>query len=99
MGYVYILYNLDSGLVKIGKTKQPHKRFNTLSNQNGSDLRYFITESIYIESLVEKVMHAKFHKFRQKGEWFKIDFDIVVNELKRLLNSEDFKRRNTERGK
>lgn len=94
MGYVYVLYNPESELVKIGKTKNPHQRFNTLSNQNGSKFRYYITEAIYIEGTVEKVMHNKFATRRMKGEWFSSNFDDVVITLKELLSSEDFKRRN-----
>jgi hypothetical protein len=94
MGYVYVLYNPKSKLVKIGKTKSPKSRFSTLSNQNGSTFKYFITEQIYIESLVEKVMHNKFSNKRKKGEWFDIGFDDAVLELKSLLESDDFKRRN-----
>jgi hypothetical protein len=94
MGYVYVLYNPKSKLVKIGKTKSPRNRFSVLTNQNGSTFKYYITEPIYIESLVEKVMHNKFSYKRKKGEWFDIGFDDAVLELKLLLESEDFNRRN-----
>jgi hypothetical protein len=95
MGYVYILYNPESELVKIGKTKSPQKRFSALSHQSGSKLKYYITEPMYIETLIERIMHNKYNKYRVKGEWFKgVEFDGVKNELIELCNCEDFKRRN-----
>lgn len=94
MGYVYILYNPESTLVKIGKTKFPYKRFSTLSNQNGSKFKYHITEPMFIEGLVEKILHNKFAMKRKCGEWFKINFDEALMELSNILNSNDFKRRN-----
>lgn len=98
MGYVYVLYNPESELVKIGKTIQPQVRFRTLSNSNGSKFRYYLSDPIFINSLLEKVMHNRFHKYRVRGEWYKgIEFDTVVNELKKICNSEDFKRRNFKR--
>lgn len=94
MGYVYILYNNKSNLVKIGRTKSPHKRFTTLTNQNGTDFKYYISNQMYIDKIIEKIMHSKFHIYRKKGEWFLCEFDSAVKELEELINSEDFKRRN-----
>jgi hypothetical protein len=94
MGYVYVIYNPESNLVKIGKTKHPHKRFTTLSNQNGTKFKYYITEPMHINGLIEKIMHNRFTYRRRNGEWFDIPFDDAVSELKLLLESEDFKRRN-----
>lgn len=95
MGYVYVLYNPESNLVKIGKTKSPHRRFSELSNQAGSKFRYYITEPIFIETIVERVMHNKFATKRVKGEWFSsVDFDFVVSTLKGVLDSDDFNKRN-----
>lgn len=95
MGYVYVLYNPESELVKIGKTKNPQERFTSLTNQNGTKFRYYITKPMYIERIVEKVMHDRFHRFRVKGEWFKnISFDDVVTYLKEVCCSNDFINRN-----
>lgn len=95
MGYVYVLYNPESDLVKIGKTKCPHRRFSELSNQNGSKFRYYITEPMFIETLVERVMHNKFATKKAKGEWYSsVSFDTVVNALRDLCESDDFKSRN-----
>ncbi|MDR2277376.1 MAG: GIY-YIG nuclease family protein [Vagococcus sp.] len=98
MGYVYVLYNPDSNLVKIGKTKAPHQRFRQLSNQNGSLFKYYISEPMFIEGIVEKIMLNKFASKRVKGEWFSsISFNYVVDILEELINSKDFKRRNVKR--
>lgn len=94
MGYVYALYNPKSNLVKIGKTKSPQHRFSTLTNQNGTSMHYYLSPAMFIESIVEKVMHNKFDRYREKGEWFRCDFNDVVNTLDELINSEDSTRRN-----
>lgn len=93
-GYIYILYNPESNLVKIGRTKNPYKRFTTLSNQNGSKFRYYISNQMFIDEIIEKIMHNKFSFKRKCGEWFSITFDEAMDELNKLLNSEDFKKRN-----
>lgn len=94
-GYVYILFNKESNLIKIGKTKNPNQRFRTLSNQTGSILKYYISEPMYIEGIIERIMQNKYNRFRVKGEWFKnIDFDTVKKDLIDLCNSENFKERN-----
>ena len=95
MGYVYVLYNPESNLVKIGMTKNPKERFLTLTNETGSKFKYYITKPMFIEFLVEKAMHSKFHRFNVKGEWYKnIDFETVASYLKDICDSEDFKKRN-----
>jgi hypothetical protein len=96
-GYVYILYNPTNCLVKIGKTKFPYKRFSALSNQNGSKFKYYISDAMFIEGIVEKVMHNKFSFKRRSGEWFDISYDDAVYELEKLLNSKDFNRRNVDK--
>lgn len=94
-GYVYILHNPESNLVKIGSTQAPHQRFSKLSNENGTKLKYYISQPMYIYQLVEKVMLQVYDRFRVKGEWIKgVEFDSVVNQLNIILNSDDFKRRN-----
>lgn len=94
-GYVYILYNTESNLVKIGSTQNPHERLSKLTNESGTKLKYYITQPMYIFQLVEKVMLQKYDRFRVKGEWLKgVEFDRVVNQLKEICDSEDFKRRN-----
>lgn len=97
MGYVYVLFNSKSKLVKIGKTKNPYNRFNTLTNQNGTNMKYYLSPAMHIENIVEKVMHNRFDWYRKKGEWFDYDFDKIVNELEEICNSKDFQNRNFKR--
>tara|TARA_R110000822_G_scaffold107679_1_gene236605 strand:+ start:1336 stop:1848 length:513 start_codon:yes stop_codon:yes gene_type:complete len=81
-GYVYVIHNKDNGLIKIGKTKDLHQRFNALKSGSGCDLEliYSIcTDSAYGESTnwVEKSLHTFFDSKRIRGEWFKLSlFDI-----------------------
>lgn len=97
MGYVYLLYNPKSNLVKIGKTKDLRTRFSTLTNQNGSKMTYYYSPAMYIEGIIEKIMHNKFDRFREKGEWFNCSFEDTVVELNQICSSEDFNRRNFKR--
>lgn len=80
-GIVYIVKS-KRGLLKIGMTTTPRKRIRTIETSTGLTL-----ENIFISSpctnyrQIEKLMHAKFDRHRQEGEWFKCGFDQVVAAL------------------
>ena len=101
IGYVYILKNPDSGLIKCGTTTNPKERFSALKNQNGSKLEYTLV-STYIPYILEKVMHGllKFdgnRMCRREGEWFDRDYEDAIHILEDVMKSADYKRRNFRR--
>lgn len=92
VGYVYILENETN--IKIGKTSNPVNRLRQLSNSNTGGLkplRVFITDGMYIDQTIEKIMHSIYSKERVEGEWFaNLDFSEVRDQLIQLCNSKDF---------
>ena len=78
---VYLI-RAENGLVKIGKTYNLIRRFNTLNI--GSPLDLEILGCIHVEnaSEVEQDLHARFAEKRVKGEWFSLsteDLDIIAS--------------------
>lgn len=75
---VYILEVRDSGLFKIGVTKDIEKRLSQLQTSNPYEfyLRdFFITPK---NRELENLLHKKFRLNRYKREWFKLNHDEVI---------------------
>ena len=99
---IYVIEN-DLGYIKIGITTNFKQRLQSLSGSNSGGnkiVRYFVSEETYLYS-IEKTMHTIFHKFRISGtEWFKdISYEDVVEKLKELFTSSDYKKCNELRKK
>lgn len=71
----YIILNKDSGLYKIGKTKDLGKRLATLKKEFCENLFVigFCTRDI------ESELHILYSKHREFGEWFSIDMDVALD--------------------
>lgn len=83
-GYVYIL-EWANNLVKIGRSKNPYKRINTLRTQSPIELKQtYISEEILNYEEVEIKLHKFFSKGRKHGEYFTITFDKAVKKLKEI---------------
>lgn len=84
---VYLIRNLDNNLLKIGKCNNLKRRFTEIQksfNFVGQDHNLKI--ECFIEfnenSQLERYLHNKFHEFRFKNEWFKInDIKVIIKEL------------------
>jgi len=84
-GFVYVMYNHQSKMYKIGLTRDLRNRIRCLSNQSGCKIDLVLAiqlHSNYDESpeLVEKNLHVFFAKKRTHGEWF----DLGVKDLIRI---------------
>ena len=83
-GYVYIL-EWANNLVKIGRSKNPYNRINTLRTQSPIELKQtYISEEIPNYEEVEIKLHKFFSKGRKHGEYFSITFDKAVKKLKEI---------------
>lgn len=88
--YLYIL-EMSSNLVKIGVTNNLDKRIKTLQNSSG-----FVVSRQYSTGLLqsdrvfqlESILHNEFKDYRKEGEYFDIEFELVVNKLNKILNKE-----------
>ena len=82
--YVYIFYNGNTKLYKIGKTLEISKRRRDISNMSGVKIEIVIgleLEQGIDESHhhVEKLLHTFFQKKRVIGEWFILDLKDLIS--------------------
>ena len=95
-GYVYFIEAVGdpNRRHKIGRTKKPKERFNTLKNQ--SPYQHQVLQCIECSDYVatEKKLHKYFDKFRVQGtEWFEltpIEVDRVIQLMKSFDESQKF---------
>lgn len=88
-GYVYFLYNKDTGLTKIGHTMDLVQRMKnikqTFRNYVGVEPNFELTLLLYShQSLLkklEKEMHEDLIKYKKHGEWFDLRESPVIADL------------------
>ena len=68
--YLYFLYAERSGLVKIGRTKEPGKRISSLRTMSAEPLKCLGVIRCHFDH--EQMLHAALHEHRSHGEWFKM---------------------------
>ena len=69
--YLYIIQSDFTGMIKIGRSKDPNKRLKQLQTGNPNKLR--LIASFKGEGWKEKNLHERLEKFRLEGEWFNIN--------------------------
>lgn len=74
---VYIIEVRDSGLFKIGITKDINKRLSQLQTSNPYEFYLFDFFITIKNRELEKLLHEKFRLNRYKREWFKLNQDEV----------------------
>lgn len=81
--YLYVL-EFSNKTVKIGITKEKEKRMKAISSASGMDItRSYFTEKIDNVQNLETELHRYFKDKRLNGEFFDIDFDVAVSEVKK----------------
>lgn len=77
VGYVYIL-RAQNGLFKIGKTKDPKARFESIKTSSPERVEVYrvFLSSDYSET--EARLHRLFSEFRELGEWFRLTDDELA---------------------
>lgn len=86
-GFIYLAQAYKTQWCKIGMSKQPYKRMQSL--QTGSPLEITLIHRIYTFDAIalEKALHEYFDAYRIRGEWFDLPaeciqkFPIVANKL------------------
>ena len=86
-GFIYLAQASQTQWCKIGMSKQPYKRMQTL--QTGSPLEIILLHRIYTFDAIalEKSLHEYFDAYRVRGEWFDFpieciqEFPIIANQL------------------
>ena len=79
MKYIYLIQSLETGYYKIGISKNPNKRIETLQTGNSSPLKLIITYQSEFSSQIEKTLHRKYLLFQKVGEWFDLELFNEVN--------------------
>ena len=82
MIFTYLFHNPANGLTKIGRTRSPISRFNTLNREESG----ILIPKCVLEGDVEMSLHKRFVEFRVVGEWFQLS-DSVVKEFVELPNN------------
>lgn len=90
---IYVIEN-DAGYIKIGITKNFENRLKTLSNSNSGGhkiINTYISPKTLLYT-IERGLHTKYATYRKEGEWFYgISFEEVVQDIKKLFDSEEYK--------
>ena len=102
--YIYVMLN-NVGKVKIGRTRNMQKRYQSLCGSNGQGnciSQVYVSPPTFLSSL-ENIMHSKFNNYRiPRTEWFYDEEDSIgetlfsnaVNELESLFSSAEYKKCN-----
>lgn len=80
----YLIKCEESGLIKIGKTKNMKARLSMLQTGSSSKLKLI---HVFDED-IEKALHLKFKSSRKKGEWFDVNPHHVISFAKKLTTNE-----------
>lgn len=94
--YVYVLYNRNTGLYKIGITTQIKNRLSALMTSSGCIIDLVLLLQLHTEydessNRVEKLLHKFFNSKRTHGEWFKLNLKslLAIRKLFWLIEGED----------
>lgn len=88
MKCVYVVEN-QHGHVKIGVSQDVQGRISTLSNQGGFKVNnMYATEHCSNAYQLENRLHKQFKEKKINGEWFSIEFNLAVNAVKTIFDTE-----------
>jgi hypothetical protein len=75
--FIYLIENTDTGHIKIGVSRKPHRRLKQLQTGNHIPLKMLGTIQVGNAFEVESIIHKVFSKSRVHGEWFNINRDEI----------------------
>lgn len=79
---VYLIYNPELKITKIGIASNVNTRFAQLKMSSGCNLElYYHSIPLINASIVEKVLHKIYEPDKKLGEWYYTDRDILKNKL------------------
>lgn len=85
--YLYILKSKETGLYKIGITKNINQRNRSISShENGICLiKTYLFKERDIAQHNEKIIHRKLSAKRVCGEWFRCDEETIINTVNKIV--------------
>lgn len=72
--FLYIIRNLETNQIKIGRSKNVEKRLTQLQTANSSKLCVLFKFETEYSSKLESFLHSFFKHKNINGEWFDIDY-------------------------
>lgn len=73
-GQIYVIGNLNFGLIKIGFSKNPERRKKGI--QTGCPFEVSVLVTFEGDKKTEKMLHHKYRKYNTSGEWFKYEGEL-----------------------
>ncbi len=88
MGLVYVVEMEDTGWFKVGKTSNadPRERVSSLQTANPLDLHIRAVVLTNYHSWLEQSLHLKLKKFKNRGEWFKVNYTDLVSIIREIIS-------------
>lgn len=74
--FVYLMFNIDTSFTKIGFSKNPYNRERTLQSKEPN---VYLLAAWEAPKSIEKQLHQKFEKKRQRGEWFLLSIVDLIS--------------------
>ena len=68
--FIYVIEEVETGKVKIGRSKDPEARLNQLKTGNSNTLRIAMQKERAYSKKFEGWLHTQFSQHRINGEWF-----------------------------
>lgn len=72
-GFIYVAFNADTGLYKIGLSKNVGARIKQIANDQACDVTLFHSFPVMRMGESEAMMHERFRDKHVYGEWFRLD--------------------------
>lgn len=79
---VYFIRHGNSGPIKIGRASEVKRRIGQLQTGNPTALQLLGWLVASNDAAMEKELHEHYSEYRARGEWFKIDQEHVLAQLK-----------------
>lgn len=85
---LYVIYNLEINITKIGITEIPTRRVLDLQNTCGCELKLIhYTLPLLDAEKYEKICHNKLKDYRRFGEWFNISHEQAASIVRDIVSS------------
>ena len=88
--FVYLIFSEESGIYKVGVSKNPEKRLKQLQTGNGEKLVLKNKYESEHYNQIEKYFHSMYSPEKKVGEWFKFTLEHemrFITECERVENN------------
>lgn len=77
MGYVYFIWASEGQRVKIGRSCNPERRFNSLRTSSSEELHFLGCVATDDAIALERDLHRIWGAWRVRGEWFTATAELI----------------------